>query len=201
MTSLSPDLAGTTPAAVGVILARSSDGWIGRDGTMPWRSPEDLAYFKESTWGHPVIIGWRTWESIPRRFRPFPGRTTIVLTRSPQRASEAEEAGALSARDLNAALGLARAAEGGDLVWIAGGGTVYTQALEAGLIDLALVTVLDVVVPDGDTAAPALGPAFRLASATPSPVSFHPSPTGPAHRFEVWERTTDSATTREAPHA
>ena len=67
---------------VGMIWAQTPDRVIGRDGTMPWHLPEDLAHFKEHTLGHPVIMGRRTWESFPERFRPLPGRTNIVVSRT-----------------------------------------------------------------------------------------------------------------------
>ncbi|RKW71442.1 dihydrofolate reductase [Galactobacter caseinivorans] len=186
---------------IGIIYASSRDGWIGIGGVMPWRSPEDMAYFKERTWGHPVIIGQRTWESIPESFRPFRGRTTVVLSTSAEHAAQVEAAGALAATSLPRALDLADGAEGSEVVWVAGGGQVYRQALEAGLVDVALVTVLDVLVPDGDTAAPVLGPDFELVSASPTPAGFHTSPTGPDYRFEVWRRTAPAHLDREAPAA
>lgn len=199
-----PDAAGSGAAGdrrIGIIYASSRDGWIGIAGVMPWRSPEDMAYFKERTWGHPVIIGQRTWESIPDRFRPFRGRTTLVLSRNPEHAAEVEAAGALAAATLPDALSKAEQAEGSDVVWIAGGGQVYSQILETGLVDVALVTVLDVLVPDGDTAAPQLGPDFELVSASPTPEGFHSSPTGPDYRFEVWRRTDAARPDRKAPTA
>jgi len=170
------------------IWARSEDGMIGRGGTMPWRAPEDMAQFAAVTWGHPVIVGRRTWDSIPPRFRPFAGRTTHVVTSSPATAAQLEADGALPEGDLPAALDHAASGTGNHRRWLAGGGTLYTQALDAGLLDAALVTVLDVTVPDGDTAAPALGDGFALAAASPSPTGFHPSARGPAYRFELYTR-------------
>lgn len=199
-----PDAAGPADTAgcrIGIIYATSRDGWIGIAGVMPWRSPEDMAYFKERTWGHPVIMGQRTWESIPGPFRPFRGRTTLVLSRSSEHAAQMEAVGALPVNSIPQALELAATAPGSEMLWIAGGGQVYRQALEAGLVDVALVTVLDVLVPDGDTRAPELGPDFELVSATPSPQGFHSSPTGPDYRFEVWRRTDAPAPDRKAPTA
>ena len=67
---------------VGLIWAQSTSGVIGRDGTIPWHLPEDLARFKQVTMGHTVVMGRRTWDSLPARFRPLPGRRNIVLTRN-----------------------------------------------------------------------------------------------------------------------
>ena len=66
---------------VNLIFARAANGVIGRDGTLPWHLPEDMAYFKRMTAGCPVIMGRKTWDSLPRKFRPLPGRTNLVITR------------------------------------------------------------------------------------------------------------------------
>lgn len=172
--------------AVGMIWARTRDGVIGRDGDMPWRAPEDMAHFKAITMGHPVVMGRRTWESIPPRFRPFAGRTNIVLTRDPDAAVDIAEQRATVVADLTDALELATREPGGELTWITGGGSVYASALER--TDVVVVTVLDLDVPDGDTFAPDLADGFALFSASPSADGFHPSEVGPAYRFEVWAR-------------
>src|SRR5699024_7697112 len=65
---------------VGMIWARANDRVIGAGGTMPWHLPEDLAHFKSVTSGHPVVMGRRTWDSLPARNRPLPGRRNIVVT-------------------------------------------------------------------------------------------------------------------------
>ena len=65
---------------VGLIWAQSTSGVIGRDGSIPWDVPEDLIRFKELTVGRTVVMGRRTWESLPARFRPLPGRRNVVLT-------------------------------------------------------------------------------------------------------------------------
>ena len=66
---------------VGLIWAQARGGVIGKDGVMPWHLPEDLAHFKRTTLSHPVIMGRRTWDSVPPRFRPLPERRNIVVTR------------------------------------------------------------------------------------------------------------------------
>lgn len=67
---------------LGAIWAQTIDGVIGRDGVMPWHVPEDLAHFKEATAGKPVIMGRRTWESLPDAYKPLPGRVNIIVSRS-----------------------------------------------------------------------------------------------------------------------
>ena len=64
---------------VGLIWAQSTSGVIGRGGGIPWQLPEDLAHFKELTMGHTVVMGRRTWESLPAKFRPLPGRRNVVV--------------------------------------------------------------------------------------------------------------------------
>ena len=69
---------------LGVIYARARNGVIGVKGDLPWHLPEDLAHFKAITQGCPVIMGRKTWDSLPPRFRPLPGRRNIVVTRQAQ---------------------------------------------------------------------------------------------------------------------
>ncbi|PRC48787.1 dihydrofolate reductase, partial [Mycobacterium sp. ITM-2017-0098] len=71
----------TESSNLGMIWAQSSSGVIGRDNGIPWRVPEDMARFKEITMGHTVIMGRLTWESLPAKFRPLPGRRNVVVTR------------------------------------------------------------------------------------------------------------------------
>jgi dihydrofolate reductase len=159
---------------LGLIWAQAAHGVIGAGGGMPWRSPEDMARFREVTTGHPVIMGRRTWESIPERFRPLPGRRNLVLTADPTWSS----AGAERAASLDDALALV----GTDETWVIGGGTVYAAAIEAA--DRLEVTEFDLEV-DGDTHAPWIDPAaWAIAVQTP----WADSPTGPRYRFTRYER-------------
>ena len=66
-----------------LIFARAANGVIGNNGTLPWHLPEDMAHFKRTTLGCPVIMGRKTWDSLPPKFRPLPGRLNIVVTRQP----------------------------------------------------------------------------------------------------------------------
>jgi len=129
---------------IGMIWAEARGGVIGAGGGMPWHVPEDLAHFRDVTMGAPVIMGRRTWESFPERFRPLPGRRNIVVTRSDDWAAE----GAERADGLDAAWDLVADAE---TVWIIGGGELYRAAIDHA--DVLEVTELDLDV-DGDTRAP-----------------------------------------------
>ena len=136
---------------LGLIYARSRNGVIGKDNVMPWHLPEDLAHFKKATLGSPVIMGRKTWDSLPPRFRPLPGRKNIVITRQPHWQAE----GALRAATLEEAMALA-----GDAAqaWVTGGAEIYRLALP--LADTVLVTEIDADY-EGDTFAPELGPEWR----------------------------------------
>ncbi|WP_298586232.1 dihydrofolate reductase [uncultured Kocuria sp.] len=147
---------------VGAIWAQTVEGVIGRAGSMPWSLPEDLAFFRRTTTGHPVIMGRRTWESFPERFRPLPGRTNIVITSSPERVARGSDPGAvLTAASYAEAVRLARTSPGAERIWVIGGGEVYRQALADAEhpVTEALVTVIDLDA-DGDTHAPALDDAW-----------------------------------------
>lgn len=129
---------------LGLVWAEARGRVIGRDGGMPWSVPEDLAHFREVTLGAPVIMGRRTWESFPERFRPLPGRRNIVVTGSDSwQADGAERAGSL-----DAALDLVREVPA---AWVIGGARLFAEAI--GRADVLEVTELDLEV-DGDTFAP-----------------------------------------------
>jgi len=123
---------------VTLVAAVARGGVIGRDGTVPWHVPEDMAFFRELTTGHPVVMGRRTWDSLPERFRPLPGRRNIVVTRNPAwRADGAERAGSLEE-----ALGLV---DSDGLVFVIGGAEIYRAALPHA--DELVLTELDLDVP------------------------------------------------------
>lgn len=121
---------------LGAIWAQTFDGIIGRDGKMPWHVPEDLQHFQEVTAGKPVIMGRRTWESLPNAYKPLPGRVNIVVSSSVVYGIEQWD-GATWVPTLDAALEEAYRVQevtsgGGDDqadAWIIGGGTLYTEAL------------------------------------------------------------------------
>ena len=124
-----------------LVAAVARGGVIGREGTLPWRIPEDARRFRELTTGHPVVMGRRTWESLPDRFRPLPGRRNLVVTRSPDwQAHGAERAGSLD----EALRLVADAPE----VFVIGGGELYAAALP--LADELRMTDIEADV-DGDT--------------------------------------------------
>jgi dihydrofolate reductase len=130
-----------------LIYARARNGTIGKDNQMPWHLPEDLAHFKRVTLGQPVIMGRKTWDSLPARFRPLPGRLNIVITRQPEWQAD----GALRAASIEAAMRLCGDAPN---AWIMGGAEIYRQAEP--LASSAVVTEIDHDY-EGDAFAPHLG--------------------------------------------
>lgn len=170
---------------VGMIWAQTVDGIIGNEGTMPWHLPEDMAHFKNTTMGHPVIMGRRTWASIPPRFRPFAGRTNIVLTSDSATADEATGAGAAVVHSLREGLDAAAIAQGSDEIWICGGGAVYSGYEP--LADTAVVTVINIEAP-GDTRAPTLPGGWTLVLSEPSE-GWLRAGNGTEYRHERWERS------------
>jgi dihydrofolate reductase len=160
-------------APIGLVWAEAHGGVIGAGGGMPWHVREDLAHFKAVTLGAPVVMGRRTWESFPARFRPLPGRRNIVITRQ----AGWEDAGAERAASLDAALDLADDGSP-DRIWVIGGGELFREAI--GLADLLEVTELDIAV-EGDTLAPDRT-GWAMTAADPA-TGWHTSESGIRYRF------------------
>ncbi|MFL6090405.1 MAG: dihydrofolate reductase [Aeromicrobium sp.] len=129
---------------VTLVAAVGANGVIGVDGDLPWRLPEDLKHFKALTLGHPMVMGRATFDSIGRA---LPGRTTIVVTRNPEWSADGVEV----APDLDSALARAHELDGD--IFIVGGGQIYAQALDSGLVDLMVITRV-AAAPDGDVRFP-----------------------------------------------
>jgi dihydrofolate reductase len=134
---------------VHMIWAEARDGVIGANGEIPWRVPGEQKIFKERTMGSTVVMGRATWDSLPARFRPLPGRRNVVLTRQPGwAATGAEVLGSIDE--------LLRAH---DDFWVMGGAEVYAAMLP--FADHIVRTRIDLAV-EGDTFAPRLGPEWRV---------------------------------------
>ncbi|MFI7012250.1 dihydrofolate reductase [Streptomyces sp. NPDC050145] len=160
-------------SGVGLIWAQTPAGVIGADNGIPWHLPEDLAHFKATTLGQPVIMGRRTWDSLPARFRPLPGRRNIVLTRDPQWAAE----GAERTGSVPEALALADGP-----AWVMGGGEIYRAALPHAT--RLSVTEVDTTV-DGDTHAPVPGPEWKVTEDH----DWQTSKTGLRYRIRLYARS------------
>ena len=129
-----------------LIAAHAQDRVIGIDNRMPWHLPEDMKFFRETTRGKPVIMGRKTWESLPDAFRPLPGRVNIVVSRN----ADYEASGATVVGSLPDAVA---AAGDADIAFVMGGGELYRQALP--IADRLYLTEID-----ADFAGDAFFPAF-----------------------------------------
>jgi len=140
---------------VGLVWAQARNGIIGADGALPWHLPEDLALFRRLTMGAVVVMGRRTWESLPERFRPLPGRTNVVLTSDRQWSAD----GARRAGSVEDVLAEHPAC------WVIGGGAVYAAFLPHA--ERLVVTEVDAEVA-GDTWAPELDDGWVRSERTPA---------------------------------
>ena len=175
-----------------MVWAQARDGVIGDGRDMPWHIPEDLAFFKQATLDRPVIMGRATWDSIPERFRPLPGRRNIVCTRDPGWSADgAERAGSVEA---------AVDAAGPDAA-VMGGGQIYAAAL--GFATECLVTEIDADAP-GTVRAPDLtgaqgAEAWELVEVGDwitdprSRVQGYDDDAPVRHRHTVWRRRADQS--------
>ena len=155
---------------------------------MPWHLPEDLAHFKRTTLGSPVIMGRRTWDSIPARFRPLPGRENVVISRD--RGTDAPGATVVTSLADAVAQVAASSADpppAAPAAWIMGGGQLYRAGMP--LAAELVVTRIHVAIPDADTFAPEIGPEWRLAD----PGTPQVSASGVTYRFERWLRGAENA--------
>ncbi|MBO9626999.1 MAG: dihydrofolate reductase [Microbacterium sp.] len=155
---------------VGLIWAEAKGGVIGASGTIPWHVPEDMAHFKEVTLGAPVIMGRKTWDSLPERFRPLPGRENVVITRQQD----------WSADGARRAANISEAVRGRDRVWVMGGAEIYAQVIADA--DRLEITEIDLDVA-GDAYAPSKA-GWRLVDEG----EWQTSRTGTRFRFLGYER-------------
>ncbi len=164
---------------IGLIWVESIGGIIGSQGAMPWHLPEDLAHFKSITMGHPVIMGRKSWDALPERFRPLPGRRNIVVTRQPDWHAE----GAEVAHTVDASL-RAAAASGTETVWVIGGAELFATVIDRA--DRLEVTEIAKRF-DGDTTAPAIDHRWHREATDPED-GWHTSLTGLEYRFLSYSR-------------
>jgi dihydrofolate reductase len=159
-------------APLALIWAQTTQGVIGGAGDIPWHIPGEQRRFKELTLGGTVIMGRTTWESLPERVRPLPGRDNIVVTRQPDYAAP----GAVVAHSVEEALA---AAAPDRQAWCIGGAQLYAQTI--GFAERLEVTEVDAAFP-GDAYAPPIGAEWREDAADPAS-GWHESPEGLRYRF------------------
>jgi len=157
-----------------LIFAQARRGVIGLNNSLPWHLPEDLSHFKATTLGQPVIMGRKTWASLPPKFRPLPGRTNIVVTRQ----TDWQAAGAHLAHSMAQAVALCEAETE---VWVIGGAEVYAQAMP--LAQRAVITEIDADF-DGDAFAPTFDASWHETARTS-----HTAANGLAYSLVTLERS------------
>ncbi len=163
---------------VNLIWAQARDRVIGKNGSMPWHLREDLAHFKRTTLGCPVIMGRKTWDSLPVKFRPLPDRANIVLTRQ----TDWHEKGVSPKENMDSALLFCeQMTPQPEAVWVIGGAQIYAQALP--LASKIVVTEIDAAFA-GDAFAPVLGADWQENTREP-----HTSSTGLSYSFVTYLKT------------
>jgi len=160
-------------ATLTLIAAVARNGVIGVDNRLPWHLPADLKHFKALTTGHTVIMGRKTWESLPEKFRPLPGRRNIVVTRNAGYQAE----GAVVATSLHAAI---EAAESGE-AFVIGGAQLYATAMA--LANRLQLTEIDAAF-EGDTFFPEIDRRQWQEAARET----HRDETGPGYAFVTYQR-------------
>ncbi|MDE6805877.1 MAG: dihydrofolate reductase [Muribaculaceae bacterium] len=158
------------------IVAMGDNFEIGYNGDLIWRIKEDLKRFKQLTTGHPIIMGRKTRDSLPKA---LPGRTNIVITRNPGYSA----ADTLVAHSLEEALDMARRADGSDKIFIIGGGQIYEEAFP--LLDSIEVTHIYDIQQNADTFFPAISSEdWKLSNTT----DLFRTPDGLSYGFESYHR-------------
>jgi dihydrofolate reductase len=160
---------------IALIAALDRERAIGHSGDLLWRNKTDLQHLRERTLGHAVVMGRKTWDSLPPRFRPLPGRRNVVVTGN----AAWQAPGAQSAASLQQAFDLL---QNEHKVFVIGGGQLYSQALP--LADELVLTEIDKSFEQADTYFPAFDrAAFRVVSRKE-----HTDADGTPFAFVVYER-------------
>ncbi len=140
---------------ISAIAAVAENGVIGKDGQLPWNLPDDMKFFQRTTLNHHIICGRKNYESIPDRFRPLRDRVNIVVTRD----KHYKAPGAIVCHSLQEALDIARKDEVKE-VFLIGGGQLYKEAFDAGLVDRFYRTTVH-GKPEGDVYFPEVGKGWK----------------------------------------
>jgi dihydrofolate reductase len=161
-------------STISLILARADNGVIGNKGKLPWHLPEDMRRFRDITMGKPCIMGRKTWDGLPEKFRPLPGRDNIVVTRKSGFPAE----GAKIVHSLDAAFAAAGTA---DEIMVIGGAEIFAKALpRAGRIYLTRIHA----APPGEI----LFPAFSASQWLEMSREDHVATDGMRYSFALLER-------------
>jgi len=134
---------------ISIVVAVADNNAIGKDNRLLWRLPRDMQYFKEVTWGHHVLMGRKTWDGIPPKFSPLPGRVNIIVSRQQGFVCE----GCKVVKSVEEGIEFARQ-NGEQELMVIGGGEIYRQALPK--TDKIYLTKVHHTFPDADTFFPVL---------------------------------------------
>jgi dihydrofolate reductase len=165
----------TSLPTLSLIAAVARNSAIGKAGGLLWHEPEDQKHFRRVTMGCPVVMGRKTWDSLPARFRPLPGRRNVVITRNTAWRAD----GAEVVNSLDAALALLA---GAPKAFVIGGAEVYALALPRA--DELVLTEIDADL-DGDT----FFPAWDRTRFTVTSTAAHLSASGIGYRFVTYNNT------------
>jgi len=169
------------PLPLTLIAAVARNRVIGQQGQLAWSDPADLKHFRAVTQGHVVLMGRKTWDSLPARFRPLPGRRNVVVSRQPGLQLEGAEVYASFDEALSALANAGR-------VFVIGGGQLYALALP--LADELLLTEVDADL-EGDTHFPVIDRRVWQAAESQTPADA----TGPGFAFVTYRRAASAAAT------
>ena len=139
----------TTPIILIAAIGKNNE--LGRNNDLLWRLKSDMNFFKSTTSGHWVIMGRKSWESLPPRFRPLPNRVNCVVSRN----SDFQAEGAQVFPNLELAIATARQSNA-EKVFIIGGAQIYSQSLIENLVDEMYLTHVDATFDDADVFFPAI---------------------------------------------
>lgn len=164
---------------IAMVVAMGENREIGANGDLLWHLPADMAHFKEITLGHHVLMGRKTWESIPVRFRPLPGRTNLILSRS----GESRIPGVPVFQTTEEAIAYAEK-NGESVLMVIGGGTIYTALFP--ICHTIYLTRVDASFPSADTFFPPISPnEWELIDDVPYPADERNTF---SLRFQQWNR-------------
>lgn len=168
---------------ISLVVAASENNAIGLDNALLWKLPNDMKFFKNLTWGMPVIMGRKTFESMASK--PLPGRINIVISRTPGSLPSLENVWPTSS--LEQALDLARSSDCLE-AFVIGGGDIYRQSIT--IADRIYMTRVHASYPDADTFFPPIDESlFRIEHAMEMPAD---EKHAQAYRFETWHRLEDT---------
>jgi dihydrofolate reductase len=168
---------------ISLVVAASENNAIGLDNSLLWKLPNDMKFFKNLTWGMPVIMGRKTFASMASK--SLPGRINIVISRNPEVLPIQENV--WPANSLEHALELARSSDCRE-AFVIGGGEIYKQCIT--IADRIYMTRVNANYPDADTFFPAIDESlFRIADAVDMPAD---EKHAQAYRFETWQRVGDT---------